>query len=72
MAKKKAEEPAEPQKAEFKDKIKSSYYLDKLTEERLVEIYIKRMKAGGRPRKSQLVDEAVQLLHEKELGNGAV
>lgn len=54
-------------KTEFKDKIKSSYYLDKLTEERLMEIYIKRMKAGQRPRKSQLIDEAVALLHQHEI-----
>lgn len=68
MTKKKQEEQVEPQKVEFKDKIKNSYYLDRLTEERLVEIYVKRMKEGERPRKSRLIDEAVQLLHEKEIG----
>jgi hypothetical protein len=59
-------EPKE--KVEFKDKIKSSYYLDKMTEERIVEIYIKRLKRGQRPRKSNIVDEAVKLLYEKEFG----
>jgi hypothetical protein len=57
-----------PEKVEFKDKIKSSYYLDKKTEERLMELYIKRMKDGQRPRKSQLVDEAVLCLYEMEIG----
>jgi hypothetical protein len=56
------------EKVEFKDKIKSSYYLDKMTEERIVEIYIKRLKRGQRPRKSNIVDEAVKLLYEKEFG----
>ena len=56
----------EVKKIEFKDKIKSSYYLEKETEERLVEIYIKRMKKGNRLRKSNLVDEAIKLLYEKE------
>lgn len=50
----------------FKDKIKSSYYLDKKTEERIVEIYINRMKRGERPRKSNIVDEAIELLYKTE------
>ena len=63
MPKKKVEK-----KVEFKDKIKSSYYLELKSEERLVEIYINRMKHSERPRKSNLVDEAIKLLHEKEFG----
>jgi hypothetical protein len=59
----------EPEKIEFKDKIKSSYYLEKKTEERLVEIYIKRLNASQRQRKSHLIDEAVALLHKKEFGS---
>lgn len=57
-----------PKKTLFKDKIKSSYYLDKKTEEMIVEIYINRMKHGERPRKSNIVDEAITLLHKKEFG----
>ena len=53
----------------FKDKIKCSYYLDKKTEEKIVEIYINRMRRGERPRKSTIIDEAVALLHKKESGN---
>jgi hypothetical protein len=53
-------------KTEFKDKIKSSYYLDQETEARIVEIYLKRLKEGQRPRKSNIVDQAVLLLYEKE------
>jgi hypothetical protein len=52
----------------FKDKIKSSYYLDKKTEEKIVEIYINRMKRGERPRKSSIVDEAISLLYKTEFG----
>jgi hypothetical protein len=55
-------------KPEFKDKLKSSYYLDIKTEERLVEIYLNRLKQNQRQRKSHLIDEAVALLHKKELG----
>lgn len=54
-------------KVEFKDKIKSSYYLDKKTEERIMELYIHRIKNGQRPRKSQLIDEAVLCLYEREI-----
>lgn len=50
----------------FIDKIKSSYYLDRKTEERIMEICINRMKKGERPRKSNIVDEAIALLHKKE------
>ncbi len=57
-----------PKKVAFADKIKSSYYLEKITEERIVEIYINRMKTGQRPRKSNLVDEAIQLLYNTEFG----
>ena len=57
------------EKVEFKNKIKSSYYLDKKTEERLMGLYIKRMNDGERPRKSQLIDEAVLCLYMKEIGN---
>jgi len=60
---KKKEEPA---KIEFKDKMKSGYYLEKETEKRLMEIYIKRMEDGQRVRKSNLIDEAVKVLFEKE------
>lgn len=56
----------ESSKVEFKDKIKSSYYLEKITEERIVEIYINRFKEGLRPRKSNIVDEAVKLLYNTE------
>ncbi|GEM_PF-4243778 len=56
-------------KVEFKDKMKSSYYLDKMTEERIVEIYINRLKEGKRPRKSNIVDEAIKLLYDTEFGN---
>lgn len=56
--------------ADFKDKIKSSYYLDIKTEERIMEIYMKRLKEGNRPRKSQLVDEAIKLLYIKEFDKG--
>lgn len=55
-----------PEKIEFKDKIKSSYYLDKKSEEKIVEIYINRMKRGERPRKSGIVDEAIALLYKTE------
>ena len=58
----------EPKKVEFKDKMKSSYYLERETERRLVEIYLYRMEEGQRLRKSNLVDEAVKLLYEKEFG----
>lgn len=50
----------------FADKIKSSYYLDKQTERKIVEIYINRMKKGERPRKSNIVDEAIELLYKTE------
>lgn len=53
-------------KVHFTDKIRSSYYLDPKTEERLVQVYIKRMKEGERSRKSGLIDEAVKLLYEHE------
>lgn len=53
---------------EFKDKIKSSYYLDIKTEERIITLYMKRLKEGQRARKSQLVDEAIKLLYDKEMG----
>ena len=53
-------------KQAFKDKLKSSYYLDIKTEEKIVEIYINRMKRGERPRKSAIVDEAIALLYETE------
>ena len=59
-------EKKEKASVEFKDKIKSSYYLDKKTEERIVEIYINRMKRGERPRKSSIVDEAIMLLYNTE------
>ena len=62
MAKKKIE----LEDVDFKDKIKSSYYVSKETEERLMEIYVKRMKEGERPRKSSLIEEAVLTLHQKE------
>lgn len=52
----------------FKDKLKSSYYLDRKTEEKIVEIYINRMKGGERPRKSSIVDEAIALLYKAEFG----
>lgn len=55
-----------PDKIKFVDKIKSSYYLDKKTEEKIVEIYINRMKRGERPRKSNIVDEAIALLYKTE------
>lgn len=55
-----------PKKIEFKDKLKSSYYLDRKTEEKIVEIYINRMKSGERPRKSTIVDEAIALLYKQE------
>lgn len=55
-----------PKKIEFKDKLKSSYYLDRKTEEKIVEIYINRMKIGERPRKSSIVDEAIALLYKSE------
>jgi hypothetical protein len=58
----------ESSKVEFKDKIKSSYYLEKITEEHIVEIYIKRLKEGLRPRKSNIVDEAIKLLYNTEFG----
>ncbi len=50
----------------FKDKLKSSYYLEKKTEEKIVEIYINRMRQGTRPRKSSIVDEAIALLYTTE------
>ena len=59
-----------PKKIEFKDKLKSSYYLDRKTEEKIVEIYINRMKVGERPRKSSIVDEAIALLYRAEFGKG--
>lgn len=61
-------EKKEKTPVEFKDKIKSSYYLDKKTEERIVEIYINRIKRGERPRKSSIVDEAIMLLYNTEFG----
>ena len=62
MTEKKARSKTVP----FADKIKSSYYLDKKTEEKIVEIYINRMKKGERPRKSNIVDEAIALLYKNE------
>ena len=56
----------QPKKIEFKDKLKSSYYLDRNTEKKIVEIYINRMKIGERPRKSSIVDEAIALLYKSE------
>lgn len=56
------------EKVAFKNKIKSSYYLDKKTEERVVEIYLKRLNEGKRARKSTIIDDAIELLHKKELG----
>ena len=53
---------------EFKDKIKSSYYLSIETEMRITELYMKRLREGERARKSQLVDEAIELLYETEMG----
>lgn len=50
----------------FKDKLKSSYYLEMKTEEKIVEIYVNRMKRGERPRKSSIVDEAIALLYKTE------
>ena len=63
---KKKTEALEP--VEFKNKIKCSYYLAKETEERLMELYIHRIKNGSRPRKSQLIDEAVLCLYNQEVG----
>ena len=57
------------EKIPFADKIKSSYYLDKHTEEKIVEIYINRMKRGQRPRKSAIVDEAIALLYKTEFSD---
>lgn len=57
----------EPNTIKFKDKIKSSYYVEKKTEERLMELCIHRIKEGQRVRKSQLIDEAVLCLYEKEI-----
>lgn len=54
------------EKAKFKDKLKSSYYIDPKTEERLMEISLKRAMAGKRARKSQIIDEAVELLYRQE------
>jgi hypothetical protein len=54
----------------FKDKMKSSYYLNKKTEEHIIEIYIKRLKEGSRIRKSGIVDEAVELLYNTEFKRG--
>ena len=51
----------------FKDKIKSSYYLDKKTEEQIVAIYLKRLKEGQRARKSNIIEDAVELLFNTEL-----
>ncbi len=53
---------------EFKDKIKSSYYLSIETEMRITELYMNRLREGKRARKSQLVDEAIKLLYDTELG----
>jgi hypothetical protein len=55
-------------KTEFKDKIKSSYYFDKKAEEQILDIYVKRLKEGHRPRKSHIVEEAIGLLYKKEFG----
>ena len=54
--------------ATFKDKIKSSYYLDIKSEEMIMGLYLKRLHEGERPRKSQLVDEAIKLLYDTEMG----
>jgi hypothetical protein len=53
-------------KAQFKDKLKASYYIDPKTEERLLEISLKRAREGKRTRKSQIIDEAVELFHKQE------
>ena len=47
-------------------KLKASYYLEIETEQRIMEIYMKRLKSGNRVRKSNLIDEAIKLLHTKE------
>ena len=52
----------------FKDKIKCSYYLKVSTEEMLMKIYINRLQKKERPRKSQLIDEAVECLYKTEFG----
>ena len=52
-----------------KGKLKASYYLEIETEQRIMEIYMKRLKAGNRVRKSNLIDEAIELLHKKEFKN---
>lgn len=56
------------EKAHFKDKLKASYYIDPMTEERLLEISIRRAREGKRIRKSQIIDEAVKLLHKQQSG----
>lgn len=47
-------------------KLKASYYLEVETEQRIMEIYMKRLKEGNRVRKSNIVDEAIELLYKKE------
>ncbi len=54
--------------AEAVTKTKISYFLDKKTEDQIAAIYIKRMQAGEKPKKSYIVEEAIALLHKKEFG----
>jgi hypothetical protein len=54
------------EKGQFKDKLKSSYYLLNDTEAMISEIYVNRLKRGERPRKSSIVDEAIALLYKAE------
>ena len=56
-------------KIPFKDKVKCSYYLNKSSEIKIAKICINRMEHGGRSSKSGIVDEAIDLLYNKECEN---
>jgi len=53
-------------KSDSEGKIKVSFYLLPKTEERIIDICLKRLKKGARSRKSAIVDEAIELLYKKE------
>jgi len=57
-----------PEKVLFVDKIKCAYYLKKETEEKIMLLIIHYMKQGRRPSKSNIVDEAVEVLYGLEIG----
>ena len=51
------------------EKVKVTYYLDRLKVEKLLDIYINRLKQNQRPLKSGIIEEGIQLLFKTEFEN---